>query len=108
MSNQLACGTMQMNWPTRLARRSFASGVKEPRMRSALFLLAGILICSANVHAQDKKPAINRNLDVYFENEVWPKVGAAVCLQCHKKGGDAEESKLILLDPKKLQGHAQE
>ena len=37
-----------------------------------------------------------------------PKVGAITCLQCHKKGGDAEESKLILLDPSKAQGHAQE
>lgn len=59
-------------------------------------------------NGQDKKPAINQHLTDYFEKEVWPKVGAALCLQCHKKGGDAEESKLILLDPKKFQGHAQE
>jgi hypothetical protein len=50
----------------------------------------------------------NRNLDDYFVKEVWPKVGAPLCVQCHIRGGDAEESKLILLDPKKLQGHAQE
>jgi hypothetical protein len=29
-------------------------------------------------------------------------------VQCHVKGGDAEDSKLLLHDPHKLQGHAQE
>jgi hypothetical protein len=40
-------------------------------------------------------------VDNYFEDEVWAKVGAAKCLTCHKKGGEAEESKFILLDPRK-------
>jgi hypothetical protein len=39
--------------------------------------------------------------DNYFENEVWAKVGAVKCLTCHRKGGDAEESKFLLLDPRK-------
>src|SRR4051794_3225265 len=37
--------------------------------------------------------------DDYFINEVWPMVGATKCLQCHKAGGDAEDSDFILLDP---------
>ena len=40
--------------------------------------------------------------------EVWAKVGSALCVNCHKAGGDAEESKLILRNPRKLQGHAQD
>lgn len=33
-----------------------------------------------------------------FENEVWTKVGAAQCLTCHRKGGDAGESPFVLTD----------
>src|SRR6185436_9213666 len=32
---------------------------------------------------------------------VWVKVGARSCLECHKPGGDAEDSKFILEDPAK-------
>jgi hypothetical protein len=37
--------------------------------------------------------------DNYFANEVWPKVASSHCLECHKAGGDAEDSKFILRDP---------
>lgn len=40
----------------------------------------------------------------FFENEVWAKVGALECLKCHKLGGDAEDSKFMLVDPKKVAG----
>jgi hypothetical protein len=77
--------------------------------RSFLWIMAILAIPSAAWGQDDKKtPASNRNLDDYFVKEVWPKVGAVLCVQCHIKGGDAEESKLILLEPKKFQGHAQE
>jgi hypothetical protein len=42
--------------------------------------------------------------DEYFVNEVWPTIGATKCLQCHKDGGEAEESEFILLDPTRFQG----
>ncbi|MGY8642233.1 MAG: DUF1592 domain-containing protein [Verrucomicrobiales bacterium] len=35
-----------------------------------------------------------------FEREVWNKVAAKSCLKCHKAGGDAEESRFVLIDPK--------
>jgi hypothetical protein len=35
----------------------------------------------------------------FFANEVWPKVGAHSCLECHKAGGDAEDSRFVLVDP---------
>jgi len=61
----------------------------------------------------DKKPeavsgctALSASED-FYRDEVWAKVGATACLQCHKAGGDAEESKFILLDPRKSQGQAQ-
>src|SRR6185437_9408769 len=47
-------------------------------------------------------------VDNYFENEVWAKVGVQKCLTCHRKGGDAEESKFVLIDPRKRQGMARD
>jgi hypothetical protein len=77
-------------------------------MRSMLVLLLAVTVYSSSVQGQTKGPAFNPHLDDYFTKEVWPKVGAVLCLQCHKKGGDAEDSKLILQDPRKVTGHAQE
>ncbi len=40
-------------------------------------------------------------VDDYFRDEVWTKVAARKCLTCHKTGGDAEESRLVLRDPQR-------
>ncbi len=45
-------------------------------------------------------------VEEYFAEEVWVKVGAQSCLKCHKAGGDAEDSKFLLLDPKRVQDDA--
>ncbi len=37
-----------------------------------------------------------------FETELWAKVGATKCLTCHAKGGDAQDSSFLLLDPDKM------
>jgi hypothetical protein len=44
--------------------------------------------------------------DNSFEDEVWAKVGVQKCLTCHRKGGDAEDSKFVLIDPRKRAGAA--
>jgi hypothetical protein len=81
------------------------------------FALGGLMLLAATGVGQDKKPAekkpyngpaCTRPADDFFAKQVWPQVGAVWCVQCHKVGGDAEESKLILQDPRKLQGHARE
>jgi hypothetical protein len=46
--------------------------------------------------------------DNYFQDEVWAKVGARKCLTCHRKGGDAESSKFVLIDPRKREGTERE
>jgi hypothetical protein len=55
----------------------------------------------ADPHARqpssDKVPCFA--VDDYFADEVWSKVAAQSCLECHRPGGDAEDSKLILEDP---------
>ena len=49
-------------------------------------------------------PGCAAAVDNFFEDEVWAKVGVQKCLTCHRKGGDAEESKFILMDPRKSEG----
>jgi hypothetical protein len=81
-------------------------------MRSMVLVLCALTVFSAGVRGQEQKsyngPACTRSVDDYFEKEVWANVGAPLCVQCHKQGGDAEESKLILQDLRKVQGHARE
>ena len=78
----------------------------------SLILALPFFVASSAAYGQDKKsydpPPCNRSVDDYFAKEVWAKVGSVLCLQCHKAGGDAEESKLILKDPRKEKGHAQD
>ncbi len=98
--------------------------------RSVVLVLCSLMAGAATARGQDNKPyngpactqpvaeggaaggtptaRAARNFDDYFAKEVWPKVGAVRCVTCHKQGGDAEESKLILQDPRKLQAHAQD
>ena len=44
----------------------------------------------------------------YFRDEVWAKVGERVCLQCHRIGGDAEESRFVLRDPRRSQNPSED
>ncbi len=95
------------------ARESGGRGaMMVTRVGSIVLMVGGLLAATPPGWGQEPKPytgaACNRNLDDFFTKEVWPKVGATFCLQCHKKGGDAEDSKLVLQDPRKFQGHAQE
>src|SRR5262245_525240 len=78
-----------------------------PRVRSFALVLALGLSSATPVHADDKSPrpvGCAAVADNDFENELWAKVGVRVCLTCHKAGGDAEESKFVLEDPRKKVG----
>src|SRR5277367_5393123 len=72
-----------------------------------LALVAGSVF-SAALRGDDKMPrpvvGCAAAVDNYFENEVWAKVGVQKCLTCHRKGGDAEDSKFVLIDPRKREG----
>ncbi|HQU44868.1 MAG TPA: hypothetical protein PK867_18785, partial [Pirellulales bacterium] len=50
-------------------------------------------------------PACAFAVDNYFVEEVWTKVGAQKCLNCHKAGGDAEDSRFVLRDPQRVTGN---
>ncbi|MEZ6067029.1 MAG: hypothetical protein R3B90_15320 [Planctomycetaceae bacterium] len=44
----------------------------------------------------------NAQLERFFADEVWPKVGATECQKCHKQAGDAGDTRLVLQDPHRL------
>ena len=76
-----------------------------------LFLLTLALGAGvADVGRGDEKPAVPCAgvMDDFFKDEVWAKVGVRKCLTCHKPGGEAEQSKFILKDPRKSEGAAQD
>ena len=80
--------------------------------RPLILALCSLIAFSAAGRGEDLKPysgpACSRNGDDYFENEVWDNVAGVRCVQCHRLGSDAEESELILEDPRKLQGDARD
>lgn len=82
---------------------------------SVRFLVLALLTWLAfpvAVRCDDKRPrsivGCAAAVDNYFEEEVWAKVGVRKCLTCHRKGGDAEDSKFVLIDPRKSQGKARD
>src|ERR1051325_2931737 len=82
-----------------------------PGVRSILSSLVALLSLTLAAPGAELKPYSGAGcaavVDGFFADEVWAKVGATSCLKCHKSGGDADESKFILRDPKRSQGQAQ-
>ena len=65
--------------------------------------LVFVVVFAAAVRADEPKPYVGclAGVDVQFRDEIWAKVGVRKCLTCHVLGGDAEESKFVLRDPRK-------
>jgi hypothetical protein len=82
-----------------------------PGTRSNLATIVALLLLAAGAAGAELKPYSGAGcaavVDGFFADEVWTKVGAQSCLKCHKSGGDADESKFVLRDPKRSQGQAQ-
>jgi len=81
-------------------------------MNTAVLVLCALVGTAPAGRGEETKPyngpACTSYVADFFAKEVWANVAAARCVQCHKLGGDAEKSKLILQDPRKVQGHAQD
>jgi hypothetical protein len=77
-----------------------------------LVLAAGAGLAAAQDDGKKPQPyagaSCSAPVDDFFKDEVWAKVGQRYCLTCHRKGGDAEDSKLVFQDPRKLDGPAKE
>ncbi len=82
------------------------------RPRTVFTVLTALIFHAAGAQGDEKTPYSGPGcvgtVDDFFVGEVWAKVGAQSCLNCHKTGGDAEDSKFILRDPKRSQGLAQD
>lgn len=80
--------------------------------RALVLVLAALTVFTADARADEKKvysgAAGAAVVDDFFVNEVWAKVGAQSCLECHKAGGDAEESNFVLVDPELSRGSARD
>lgn len=72
------------------------------RMLFAAPFIAAALVSTA-IGAEEPKSydGCTAAVEKFFVDEVWAKVGSQKCLTCHKAGGDAEESKFVLLDPQR-------
>src|SRR5205807_6966922 len=83
----------------------------QPLRFFVLALVAGsVLSAAARAADREAQPVVGcaAAVDNFFEDEVWAKVGARKCLTCHRKGGDAEDSKFVLIDPRKREGPARD
>ncbi len=80
--------------------------------RPVIAVLAAAAAVAVGVRGDEKTPytgpACTAAVDAFFRDEVWAKIGAPSCLTCHTKGGDAEDSKFLLEDPRKATGAAQD
>ena len=67
---------------------------------STVFVLAALITAVAS--AEDSSPCPGPDCvteaDAWFASEVWVKVGSLQCIKCHKQGGDAEDTRLVLLE----------
>ena len=83
-----------------------------PNARFLVLALAAGIVAPPPFAGDDKPPrpvmGCAAAVDNYFEDEVWAKVGVQKCLTCHRKGGDAEDSKFVLIDPRKSEGAARD
>src|SRR5262245_55992903 len=80
--------------------------ILPPMIPRLCCLLAALTLPAAVARAEELKPYSGAGcaaVDDYFNDEVWGKVVAHSCVKCHREGGDAEDSKLVLKDPKRIE-----
>ncbi|HEX5241994.1 MAG TPA: hypothetical protein VFW23_01945 [Tepidisphaeraceae bacterium] len=97
-----------MGW-SKFDNRNFNPSIRGTWITCFLLGLAVFLsaIAWADSNQAYSGPACAAPVDDFFANQVWPKVGAKTCLECHKTGGDADDSDFILLDPQLSQSDQQ-
>jgi hypothetical protein len=81
------------------------------RPASAFLVLFALAFLSSVARGEEPKAYSDAGcsalVDAFFIDEVWGKVGSQSCVNCHKEGGDAEDTRFVLQDPKKSQGATQ-
>ncbi len=74
--------------------------VRKMAFSAAALSVLGVVVYG-DVSQLPREPGCVAAVDRFFADEVWGKVGSQSCLQCHKAGGDAADSQLVLLDPQR-------
>lgn len=73
----------------------------------AVTFLAAILSCVV-ARGDENSPcpgaSMEADANAWFADEVWAKVAGMQCIKCHKQGGDAEDTRLVLQEPGLAQG----
>ena len=86
----------------------FAANRKTAFCKSCLLTVACILIgpiTGTTSRAADPIacPTVeNKEFNRFFSDELWSKVGGTKCVKCHKRGGDAEDTRFVLTDLSRL------
>ena len=66
-------------------------------------MLIVLAFVTTAANAEDPSPCPGADsvadVDAWFEIEVWAKIGAQECIKCHKQGGDAEDTRLVVREP---------
>ncbi len=75
--------------------------VRKMAFSAAALSVLGVVVYG-DVSQLPREPGCVAAVDRFFADEVWGKVGSQSCLQCHKAGGDAADSQLVLLDPQRV------
>ena len=74
--------------------------IKITGMKVLLMALSILAMVTSMAGAEEQQPQPDR----FFVEDVWAKVGELSCLECHREGGEAEESSFILRHTIPLQG----
>jgi hypothetical protein len=80
--------------------------IRATSFAGTLVLLACLASGAAGAELKPYSGAGCAAVDDFFVDDVWAKVAEQSCLKCHKTGGDAEDSKLVLRDPMRNSGAA--
>lgn len=64
----------------------------------ALAIVSAALLAGADAEPRSPRPGWFGDQD-FFAEELWPKVGGRICLNCHKDGGAAGNTRFTLQDP---------
>ena len=76
------------------------------RIQRGAISVAALSLLAVFVHGDEPQSPVAAgcaaSVDRFFADEVWAKVASQSCLNCHKAGGDAEESAFVLVDPQRV------
>src|SRR5262245_46935463 len=79
------------------------------RVRVLVLALGTGVVSPAAVRSDEKvsRPPVGcAAAEDHSFDEVWARAAVSKCPPCHHQGGDADSSKLVLIDPRKRQGAA--